>query len=1172
MAIVIALALLYAQPAAASAARSTAALRRTQALQRANYVVRAVCKTQARGRARCLALKLVPRSAAPGEGTRTSTAQTTSPSPAAPSPAAGEFGLRPQDLHSAYLLPTSAPDAQTIALVDAYNDPTAEADLARYSDEFGLPACTVANECFKQVNQEGETGNPPFPKTVKELESALKDGKRAEAEEAIGWSVEISLDIETARAVCQNCHIVLVEANSPTYANLEAAENAAAAHTGATEISNSWGGPECAVVGDCASGSAFDHAGIVITAAAGDEGYLDWLEESGPSFADFPATSPQVVAVGGTRLALGPDGEWAGESVWNDGGEREGEKEGYGATGGGCSAQFTAPAWQQALADWSQVGCEDKRAVSDVSADADPYSGVAVYDSLEECAYLDDKALRYSHWCTIGGTSLATPLIAATFALAGGADGVEYPAKTLYENAASAAGSLHDVTEGSNGECLKPFDEETGVSGCTAAEEAKTSCSSKAICLAGSGYDGPTGLGTPDGTSAFALHGKPTASTGTASRVTQTSATLDASVDPNGVEVSECRFEYGPSSVSEASAPCVPTPGAGTRAEQVSAQVSALRANTSYVFRVVAKNADGTSVGETQTFTTLPDAPTVTAGSPLPVLEATSATVYAQVNPNGGDVSECTFEYALETGIRGPYEASAPCTPAPGSGSAPVQVSASLTGLEPDTAYRYRVVATNTGGSGEAEQTFTTLASRPTVRTGMATEVTQTSATLGGTVNPNGVEVSVCKIEYGTSTAYGSTATCTPPPGAGSSPTAVSASITGLSAGTNYYFRVSATNATGTEYGAEQTFTTLPDPPTVTTGSPAPTLGYTTATVYAQVNPNGGDVSECTFEYALEAGIRGPYEASAPCTPAPGSGSAPVQVSASLTELAPDTAYRYRVVATNPGGGGSGEGTFTTLPSAPTVTTGKATAITQTTATLAGSVDPNGETVSACEIEYGTTTAYGSTAVCASLPGAGESPISVSASITGLSAGANYYFRVSATNATGTEYGAEQSFTTELPAMPEPLPLGQEPSSAQQTVLATHSESPPRVPDARLASTSLTASATGMVSVSVRCPTSETSCTGTVTLRTLSAVLFSTDAKTHRAAVLTLASGSFLVAGGHVTTVKLRLSGRAQALLLRKHPLRARATVFARDPAGATHTTLELVRIRAGRPAAARRS
>jgi len=107
------------------------------------------------------------------------------------------------------------------------------------------------------------------------------------------------------------------------------------------------------------------------------------------------------------------------------------------------------------------------------------------------------------YWCTIGGTSLASPLIASVFALAGGAQGVEYPAQTLYENAVAAPASLHDVTAGSNAECLLPFDEGTGAQPCSAAEEASTSCSSRLICLAAKGYDGPTGVGTPDGIAAF---------------------------------------------------------------------------------------------------------------------------------------------------------------------------------------------------------------------------------------------------------------------------------------------------------------------------------------------------------------------------------------------------------------------------------------------------------------------------------------------------------------------------------------------------------------------------------------------------------------------------------------------------------------------------------------------
>jgi hypothetical protein len=489
------------------------------------YTTRAICPTPAPGHATCLALALVAQTAQARAYTHPlGVAATTASS--APSPAAGDFGLRPQDVHSAYVLPTSASGTQTIALVDAYNDLNAEQDLETYSAEFGLPLCTTANGCFSKVNGNGESANLPFPQTPASLtaQETLCEGseanettrKREEREEACfvvreaqGWSVEISLDIETAHAVCQNCHIALVEAASSGYADLESAEDAAAS-LGADEISNSWGGPEC-VAGECVSdSSAFNHPGVVITASAGDDGYRNWLEEPRAAAANFPASSPQVVAVGGTRLRLGADGQWAGESVWNDGGKSSGHTDGHGASGGGCSAQFTAQPWQQSVADWSTVGCGSKRAVADVAADGDPYSGLAIYDSSPDCetVYEEENARHeivehFVHWCTIGGTSLASPLIAATFALAGGAGGVAYPAQTLYESAAKTPSSLHDITVGSNGECASAFDENTGMPSCTSAAEAKASCSSEPICLAGGGYDGPTGVGTPDGLAAF---------------------------------------------------------------------------------------------------------------------------------------------------------------------------------------------------------------------------------------------------------------------------------------------------------------------------------------------------------------------------------------------------------------------------------------------------------------------------------------------------------------------------------------------------------------------------------------------------------------------------------------------------------------------------------------------
>ncbi|MGA8365587.1 MAG: S8 family serine peptidase [Solirubrobacteraceae bacterium] len=471
-------------------------------LPESDYAVRHVCPEPAPGRAGCLALELVPRTTAARAHTHP-LGMTRARLLVEPSPAGGGFGLRPQDLHTAYGLPNPASSTQTIALVDAYNDPTARKDLEAYDKEFGLTECPG---CFAQVNQNGSAAanNLPFPQNTQELEEAQTSEdatRREEAEEAAGWGLEISLDIEAARATCHSCHILLVEANSPGFENLEMAEHTAGA-LGATEISNSWGGPECERVLKIrlctADSTAFSDTGAVITASAGDDGYLSWdaANEAERGFAEYPASSPHVVAVGGTRLSpLGPGGAWTGESVWN----------GDGAGGGGCSVEFAAPAWQTSVADWSTVGCKAKRAVSDVAADADPYTGLAVHYANPTCKTTYEQAGKLKvlpGWCTIGGTSLASPLIASTFALAGGAHGAVYPAKTLYENQTSSPTSLHDVTAGSNGECSSPFDAATGLSGCSELQEA-ADCSEKPICLAGPGYDGPTGVGTPHGILAF---------------------------------------------------------------------------------------------------------------------------------------------------------------------------------------------------------------------------------------------------------------------------------------------------------------------------------------------------------------------------------------------------------------------------------------------------------------------------------------------------------------------------------------------------------------------------------------------------------------------------------------------------------------------------------------------
>jgi hypothetical protein len=466
--------------ACAAFASASAALAASP-LSPARFSAASVCSAPVPGHAACLGVALAARAPLSLPGARTVGSR--SNNAAASAPLATENtqpigGIAPGELRGAYALGPAAavPSTQTIAIVDAYHDPTAEADLAHFSSQFGLPACSAENNCFREVNEQGKPA--PLP-----VYSATSEER--------GWALESATDIETAHAVCPNCHILLVEASSNANSDLFAAENAAA-NAGATEISNSWGGAEPAQ-----ENRAFEHPGVVITASSGDSGYLNWLQPGGNG-ADYPASSPHVVAVAGTRLQQS-GGTWKSESVWNDGGEEAGEKTGAGASGGGCSSVFAAPAWQVHSA--VSVGCS-RRAVADVAADGDPYTGVDVYDSTP--GQNGGKG-----WAIVGGTSVSSPIIAAVFALAGGAHGVAYPAQTLYENAAATTGGLHDVSSGSNGRCAQPPSSSTGASTCTSAEEAAASCSgATGLCVAGAGYDGPSGLGTPRGIAAFQRPGE----------------------------------------------------------------------------------------------------------------------------------------------------------------------------------------------------------------------------------------------------------------------------------------------------------------------------------------------------------------------------------------------------------------------------------------------------------------------------------------------------------------------------------------------------------------------------------------------------------------------------------------------------------------------------------------
>ena len=340
----------------------------------------------------------------------------------------GPTGLGPAQIQSAYKLSGLKSGGRTVGIVDAYDDPKAESDLAAYRKAYGLAPCTTANGCFRKVNQSGAA-------------SPLPTGD-------YGWAEEISLDLDAVSSACPDCHILLVEASTPSTAALTAGVDTAV-RLGASSVSNSYGSAEDNTI--LAADSHFNHPGVAITASSGDDGYgVSW-----------PASSQYVTGVGGTTLTKASNARGWNETVWS-------------GAGSGCSAYEPKPAWQH------DTGCA-KRTVADVAAVADPASGLGVYDTYNSCGSSSfcDQLISYGlvqgldGWATVGGTSLSSPLIASVYALA--RNSVTYGSYPY-----AHTGSLNDVTSGSNG-----------------------SCGGSYLCTGTSGYDGPTGLGTPNGTGAF---------------------------------------------------------------------------------------------------------------------------------------------------------------------------------------------------------------------------------------------------------------------------------------------------------------------------------------------------------------------------------------------------------------------------------------------------------------------------------------------------------------------------------------------------------------------------------------------------------------------------------------------------------------------------------------------
>jgi heme-binding NEAT domain protein len=401
---VIAVIAVFALPAAASAATMNPGAHARPAVIQPDY--KPACTTHpAKGSAACLVL--VRTNVTPYKGIK---------------PHIIPSGYGPADLQSAYKLPTGVPTGtETVALIDAYDDPNAASDLATYRTQYSLPAAN-----FTKVNQNGAAS--PLPP----------------AAGSTGWDVEESLDIDMVSAICPLCHILLVEANSPNFSDLGTAVDSAVA-AGADYVSNSYGTTDFS--GESAEDTYYNHPGVAVTASAGDDGYG----------VGYPAASPDVTSVGGTSLTTSTNSRGWAEMVWGNGSSGPGD-----GTGSGCSAYEPTPPFQTSVTQCTM------RADNDVSAVADPNTGVAVYDTYSE-----------GGWLVVGGTSASSPIIASVFALAGTPSAGTYPASYIWAN--HSASNLFDVTSGSNG-----------------------TCSPAIWCTGEVGWDGPTGWGTPDGATAFA--------------------------------------------------------------------------------------------------------------------------------------------------------------------------------------------------------------------------------------------------------------------------------------------------------------------------------------------------------------------------------------------------------------------------------------------------------------------------------------------------------------------------------------------------------------------------------------------------------------------------------------------------------------------------------------------
>ena len=442
--------------------------------------------------------------------------------------------------------------------------------------------------------------------------------------------------------------------------------------------------------------------------------------------------------------------------------------------------------------------------------------------------------------------------------------------------------------------------------------------------------------------------------------------------------------------------------GSGTSVHTVSAGIAGLTPSSIYHYRLTATNANGSGAGNDMTLVTPALlAPAVTTGTAA-YLTGTTAVLLGTVNPNG-PATQAQFQYGLDTtyGNLTPMQSIA-------SGTSPHTVYASVAGLTPSTIYHFRLTATNANGSGAGnDMTFVTPAiTTPVVTTGSASNIGPASATISGSVNPDGSATGAF-FQYGMTTSYGMT---TPAQSVGSGTSAVPllANISGLKAGTIYHYQLAAISPAGRGYGADMTFQTLTTP-TVSTRA-ASNVTPVAATLNGLVNPNGS-ATTVVFEYGLDTTY-----GSQTNSVVIGSGAASLYAAAAISSLVSGTTYHIRIDAANVSGTTYGNDiTFATpVPPPPMVITYPATATGTTGATLNAIFNPEG-TPTSVSFQYGLDTTYGSTIAASSVPGGSNTGTQhVSAQLTNLQPATTYHFRAVADGA-GIVSGSDRAFTTLFP-------------------------------------------------------------------------------------------------------------------------------------------------------------